>query len=327
MAAPNSSFSELLSTTIQLLEPGLGDSITNRNPVPASLKELGCIKYKDGGPQIVIPVMYQENGSFKRYDGAESLDVTYNDTMTSFNFSPKQFAINIQAHGREVEQNSGKSEHENLVASRIKVAKATLENRYQNDLVSDGTANSSKQITGFSAMIADDPTAGTYGGITRTTYSFAQNQRYRATTTGGSAMSATNIIPYMDAAWLLGAQYGAMFKVIYADDVCFRYFEGQAHALTRLTDTNSKMAKLGFEGYKYKNAEVLYVPATASGMPDTTMWFVDPDCVELHIYRARNFTRLPRRDSFSQDAFIEYIAWMGNLCANNVRKLVVLNND
>lgn len=326
MTSPNSNFSELLSTTIQLLEPELSDNITNRNPVPASLKEYGCIKIRDGGIKIVIPIMYQENGSFKRYDGAESLDVTFKDTMTAFEFNPKQFAINIQAHGKEVEQNSGAAEHENLVAARVKVGKATLENKYQTDLVSDGTTDSSKQITGFAAMIPDDPTTGTYGGISRSTYTFARSNRYRATTDGGAAMSAANIIPYMDAAWLLGAARGGMTKIIYADDTTFRYLETNAHALQRLADQNAKMAKLGFEGYKYKNAEVLYVP-TLSGMPDTTMWFIDPDCVELHIYRARNFSRLPRRDSFSQDSFIEYIAWMGNLCANNCRKLTVLNND
>jgi hypothetical protein len=62
-------------------------------------------------------------------------------------------------------------------------------------------------------------------------------------------------------------------------------------------------------------------------MPASTMYFLDPDVMELAVHSQRNLVRLSKRDSFNQDAQIEYLAWMGNLTAKNFRRLGVLNND
>lgn len=326
MASPNTSFGELLSTTVQLLEDELFDQILTKNASGATLKEYGCVAPKDGGPSIVIPIMYAENGSYKRYSGPQQLNTSSNDVFTSFQYEWKQIALNIQANGREVLQNMGRSQNRDLVKSRIKNAQLSFENNFNEDLCSDGTADGGLQIGGWQLLIADLPTSGTVGGISRSTYSFARNAYYRATTDGGAAMTASNIVSYMDKLDISIQAYRGRTKVILADDVCYGLYESAVHPLQRLTDPKATLAKLGFNTYKYKNAEVVLEPSV-SGMPSTTMYFIDPEVVELCPHADRNLVRLPKRESFNQDASIEYLAWMGALCVKNFRRLGVLNND
>lgn len=325
MASPNSSYTELLSLTVQELEDELMDQILTKNATTATLKEYGCVNPKDGGPSVVIPIMYQENGSYQRYSGPQQLNTSSNDTFTAFQYQWAQIALNIQAHGKELLQNSGRSQNRDLIKSRVMNAKMTFENEFNIDILSDGTATGGLQIGGLQLLIASLPTSGTVGGISRSSYTFAQNQYYRATTDGGAALSASNIVSYMDALDVRIQGYRGKTRVILADDLTYRYFESAVHPLQRLTDNNATLAKLGFDTYKYKKAEVVLEPSI-SGMPTSTMYFLDPDVMELNPHTDRNLVRLPKRDSYNQDASIEYLAWMGALTAKNFRRLGVLNN-
>lgn len=324
MALPNANFGELLSLTIQELEDELFDQILTKNATSAMLKEYGKISPKDGGPSIVIPIMYAENGSYKRYSGAEQLNTSSNDVFTAFQYNWSQIALNIQANGREILQNSGRSQVRDLLKSRVDNAKSTFENQFNIDLLSDGTATN--QIGGLQLLIADLPTSGTVGGISRSSYSFARNAYYRATTDGGAAATSSNIVQYMDELDTRIQAYRGSTKVILADDAFYRLFEQAIHPLQRITDTKGKLANVGFRTYSYKGAEVVLEP-TISGMPASTMYFLDPEVMELCPHKDRQLVRLPKRDSYNQDASIEYLAWMGALCVKNFRRLGALNND
>ncbi len=326
MAQPNSTYSELLSLTVQMLEDELFDNILTKNALTATLKLNGSVVAKDGGPQLVVPIMFAENGSYKRYSGPQYLSTLQNDVFSSFNYEWKQIAIAIQAHGREMLQNSGRSQNRDLVKSRVMNAKTTFENQFNIDMLSDGTADGSLQVGGLQLLIADLPTNGAVGGISRNTYSFARNAYYRATTDGGAALSAANIATYMDALDIQIQAYRGKTKTILADDTSYKYFEAAVHPLQRINDTGGQLAKIGFNTYRYKQAEVVLEP-TVSGMPASTMYFIDPDVLELNPHSQRNLVRLPKRDSFNQDAQIEYLAWMGALTCKNFRRLGVLNND
>lgn len=323
MASPNSAYTELLSVTVQELEDELFDQIITKNALTATLKANGSIVPKDGGPQIVIPIMYQENGSYQRYSGNQLLNTTSNDVFSAFNYPWSQVAINIQANGREMLQNMGRSQNRDLVKSRVMNAKVTFENEFNIDMLSAGLL--SNQVNGLQALISAAGT-GTVGGISRSSFSFAQNQFYRAQTDGGATLSATNIVPFMDILDLSLQRYRAKTKVIMADDISYAFYESAVHPLQRLNQPDGTLAQLGFRTYRYKDSEVVFEPAI-SGMPTSTMYFIDPDVLELNPHSDRNLVRLPKRDSWNQDAQIEYLAWMGQLTAKNFRRLGTLNNN
>jgi hypothetical protein len=320
MTSPNSNFAgDLLATTVQELEDELFDQIITKNATTAAIPTMAI----DGGISIAVPIMYAENGSYKRYSGSEQLSTVSNEVFSVFQYEPKQIALSIQANGREVHQNMGRSMNRDLVKSRVMNAKVTFQNQFNIDVLSIGALQN--QIGGLQQLISDDGT-GTVGGVARASFPFARNQFYRATTDGGSALSASNIITYMDSLDVLLQAYRAMTTAIVSDNNAYRFYEATVHPLQRLNPTEGKLGKLGFRTYQYKNAEVVFEP-TVSGMPTSTQYWIDPEVLELRYYAGRNLTRLPKRESFNQDASIEYLAWMGNLTAKNFRRLGVLNND
>ena len=324
MASPNTNFAgDLLSTTVQMLEDDLFDNILTKNATTALLKMHGMVNPIDGGISIAIPIMYAENGSYKRYSGSEQLNTSSNEVFSVFQYEPKQIAINIQANGREIAQNSGRSQNRDLVKARVMNAKTSFENQFNIDLLSAGLLTN--QIGGLQSLIADDGT-GTVGGVARASFSFAANQFYRATTDGGVAMSASNIVSYMDKLDVLLQSYKAKTKAILSDNITYQFYEGTVHPLQRITQEKGALGKLGFRTYAYKDAEVVF-EASVSGMPSTTQYWLDPEVLELRYYEGRNLTRLDKRNSYNQDSSIEYLAWMGNLTAKNFRRLGVLNND
>jgi hypothetical protein len=80
---------------------------------------------------------------------------------------------------------------------RVKVTEAQLMNRIDYDMYQNGTGNGGKNLTGLAAAVADDPTSGTYGGISRVSWPFWRNQFYRGVSDGGAAVSAANIVQYL----------------------------------------------------------------------------------------------------------------------------------
>lgn len=328
MVSPNTSYDDLLSTTIQELDKGgeLFNQFATKCALVSLLKEHDCLEYPDGGPNLVTAIDYQTNGSYTRFADAGTLSTVSNQTFTAFVSNWKHIAINIQSFGAERLKNAGKSQRRNLVKSRLKNAKATWRENFNSDLLSDGTATNSLQVTGLQAHIADDPTTGTVQGISRSSWTFARNKRYRATTDGGAAASASNIVQNMDELDLLLMAVQANTKAILSDNTMFKYFEGTVHPLQRLNNEKGALGKLGFRTYQYKDAEVVFEP-TDSGMPSATQYWIDPEALVLQIHADRDLVSLGTRQSYTQDAQIEYLGWMGNLCARTYRKLGVLNND
>jgi len=323
MATPNSSFNELLSTTIQDLEPDMIEQILLANAFTAGLKEYGGMGTRDGGPQIVQPIEFAENGSYRRYTGSDILNTSQNDVFSSYNFPWAQVALTVSITGREMLQNSGRSGRFNLLKSRITNAKRTFANQFNADCLSDGSATN--QVQGLQVLIAPAGT-GTVGGISRASYSFAKNAFYRCTTDGGAAVTPGNIVSYMDALDLQLRTYHAKTDFIIADDTMFRYFEGTVHPMQRLNPVDGKVGKLGFGSYAYKNSEVVFEPV-AGGMPASTQYWIDCDAIELVAHADRNLVQLDDRNSFNQDMSLAILAWMGALVGKNFRRLGTLNNN
>jgi hypothetical protein len=173
MASPN--LSEIVTTTLRNRSGKLADNVTSNNALLNRLNKKGNVKPVDGGRTIVQELDYQENGTFKRYSGYETLDISPSEVFSAAEFDWKQGAVSVSISGLEELQNSGSERVIDLLESRIKNAERTMANNVSNDLYSDGTASGGKQIGGLQHIIADAPSTGTVGGINRATYSFWRN--------------------------------------------------------------------------------------------------------------------------------------------------------
>lgn len=319
MASPGQStlfnvFSELASTTYRNHSKEVADNISNHNALYRRIMEKGKTRVEDGGLSIVQPLDYASNGTYQRYSGYDSLNISASDVISAAEFPWRQVAIHITASGREIRSNSGESRIVNFVKSKIKNAQRSAANGMSTDLYSDGTA--ANQINGLQALIADAGT-GTVGGINSSTFTFWKNtvQSAAAPLQGGGAItvSSTTIESLMLRLWIETTRGNDHPDLIVMDDNYFTFYEQSQTSLKRYTAEES--GKGGMTSMKYKNADVFF--DSGGGIPANHGYFINTEFIEVVAHRDANLTIMDEMKSINQDAVVIPILWQGNVVISN----------
>lgn len=323
MPFANSSYTDMIATTIEARSGELADNVTNNNALLRRLKKRGNVRTVSGGTLILEEIMYGDSTTVNvnSYSGYETINITPNSPISAAQYSFKQYAGSISISGLEMLQNAGKQQIIDLLEGRHKVAEAQLQNRISQDIYTDGTGNASKNITGLAAAVPDDPTTGTYGGITRSTAAFAfwRSQYYRGVTDGGAAVSAANIQQYMTTLSLRCVRGTDMPDLIVADGTYFALYVNSLQAIQRVTSDSE--AGAGFATLKFSgggtNADVVMdggVYNITTGATAAHMWFLNTNYIFFRPHAERNFVPIGgERQSVNQDAVVKLIGWAGNL--------------
>ena len=310
MATPN--LSEIITTTLRDRSGKLADNVSKGNSLLLKLKEKGSWLPAEGRT-IVQEVEYAE-GNFQWYSGYEEIDISPPDVISAFEYNWKQAASSVSASGLEIDvQNVGDAQVIRLFASRIKNAEKTMRNQITVGMISNGTGSGGKQIGGLKLLIADSPSTGTVGGISRVDYTFARNQAYDASTDGGTAATSSNIQRYMNTLYLRCTRGPDHPDLILADSLYYSLFWGSLQANQRFTDP--KMANAGFQTVKFAGADVCY--EDSSEMPASQMYFINTDYMYLRYAPKRLFKPLERVQSINQDAVVQLVTFAGNLTCSN----------
>ena len=185
MASPNSTFTELVSTTFRKHRKEIADNLSTRNALLKYMMKRGNKRTEDGGLSIVTPLDYAANGTYQRYSDWDLLNVGASDVISAAEYTWCQIAMNVVSSGRELRINSGDSRIINLAKAKIKNAIRTFNNSFCSDLYSAGSLTN--QIGGLQKIIADTNT-NTVGGIDAST---TPNAFWRNNVTSAATLSVT----------------------------------------------------------------------------------------------------------------------------------------
>lgn len=319
MASPNSTFTELVSTTFRKHRKEIKDNISNRNALLKYIMKRGNYLKEDGGLTIATPLDYAANGTYQRYSDWDTLNIAASDVISSAEWQWRQIAINVVASGRELRINSGDSKIIGLAKARMKNAIRTFNNNFSSDLYSAGSL--SNQINGLQALVADTNT-NTVGGIDAGTWAFWQNKVFdlsvnsvtlSATTIEGSAM-----LPL----WLqLDRGPDDCPDLIVMDNNHYQFFENSQVSIKRYTEKDTVNA--GFVSLKYKKADVIY--DGNSGIPANHTYMLNTEYLKLVVHKDADLTEVPEQRPVNQDGVVMPIIWMGNLtCSNRSQQGVII---
>lgn len=312
MATPSSTISEIATVTLRSRTGKLADGVSKNNALLLRLSEKGKVKPVSGGRTIIQEIEFSENGTYKRYSGYDSLNISPSEVFTAAEYNYAQAAVAISISGLEMLQNSGKEAIIDLLESRIGNAERTLKNNISVDLYSDGTADGGKQIGGLQLLVADTPTSQTVGGISRSTYTFWRNITFGGVADGGAATSASNIQSYMNRVYIQLVRGANRPDLIIADNNYYRFYLESLTNIQRIT--SDKMGQAGFQSLKYMDADVVLDGGYGGGAPANHMYFLNTDYIQFRPHRDRNFVPLdPDRFSVNQDAMVKLIGFAGNL--------------
>src|SRR5256885_1899474 len=219
MAFANTSYSDVLSTTIEARSGVVADNVTHKNALLTRLRQRGRQKPFSGGSTFLQELSFQSNSTAMYYSGAEVINISPSDVISSAQFPIKQAAVAVTINGLETLQNSGEEQIIDLFDARVDVAEASIENTISTGIYSDGTGTSGKQITGLQAIISKTPTSGVVGGIDAATWSFWQNQNYDFSVTAGASASSTNIQAGFNRLYAITSRASDVVDLILLDNV------------------------------------------------------------------------------------------------------------
>ena len=130
MAAPSSTFTELVSTTFRNHSKEIKDNLSNRNALLKYIMKKGNYRTESGGTTIALPLDYAANNTYQRYSDWDTLDISASDVITAAEYEWKQIALNVVSSGRELRVNSGGSKIINLAKTKMKNAIRTFSNNF-----------------------------------------------------------------------------------------------------------------------------------------------------------------------------------------------------
>ena len=289
MASPNSSFTEVITTTLQGYSKQLADNVTSHNALLNHIDKKGN-KMPATGRTIVQELEYAENATAKWYSGYETLDVSPSEIFTAAEFNYKQLNGNVVISGLEQVQNSGKEAVHNLLKSRIKNLEKTLKNTVATALYADGT--------------------GTVGGINSSTYTWWKNKIYDFSGEGITA-SASTIQAAMNNLWLQCIRGADKPDVVTAGTTYFNFYWSSLQDNQRFTSDDT--AQAGFMNLMFMSAPVFYDDQCTA----TKMYMLNTDYLFLRPAKGREFVPLGEKASVNQDAMVMPVVWAGNMTTSN----------
>ena len=311
MASPNSTFTEMVTTTLRNHATMVADNVSNNNALYSYLKKKGKIAVKSGGYEIAVPLDYAENTTFQRYSGFDQLNVTASDVLSAAKYDWCQSAVHVVASGRELRMNSGKEQMIDLAKARVKNAMRTAANNMSVDLYGSGALTN--QIGGL-AHIVQTAGTGTVGGIDSSTFTFWQNKYRECSGTG--AWSKTTIKGEMNGIYMnlcRGADKPDL--IVSSHDFFAAYWESLQDLQRYTADTSG--AGAGFKSLKYVDADMIFDSNTNFATTAEKMYFLNTEYLELVEHKDARWTQLEDKNSVNQDGVVIPVIWMGQLTCSN----------
>jgi hypothetical protein len=318
MAFPNSSYTDIIATTIQNRSRVIADNVTKNNALLDRLQSRGNVKTFSGGNVITQELSFAENGNAGWYSGYEQLPVAAQDVISAAEFSIKQCAVPVTISGLEQLQNAGREQMIDLLEARIAVAEATMANVIAAGVYSDGTGYGGKEIGGLKLLVPTTTNTGTPGGFDRGTYSFWRSQTLDASDSGG-ATTASNIQTYFNTLWAKCIRGQDKPDLIIVDNAYWGFYVASLQALQQFTSSQS--ANSGFVSLKFMNADVVLDGGIGGFMASKEAYFLNTKYLHYRPHASRNMVPLsPKaRYSVNQDAEVQILAWAGNLTASGLQ--------
>jgi hypothetical protein len=312
MALPSSTYTEIVTTTINRYSSKLFDNVMDHHPLLARLRRKGRTVNVSGGVKILENLEYAENSTAKWYNGLELLDISASDVLTSAEFAWKQFNVNAVFSGLEELQNNGKEQMHNLIRARIRNAEKTAVNQIGAAVFNSNTENGGKAIGGLQHLVPDDPTTGVVGGIDSDPQTWWRSQRIDLSDQAGSTDIA-KMPQAMNRLMIATTRDRDMPDMFLGGTTYFTFYLESLQANQRFTSDTE--ASAGFRSLKFWGgaADVFF----DVGCLATRMYALNTDYIYFRSHTDRNFTTAANKVATNQDATVVPIFWAGNMTASN----------
>ena len=318
MAAGNSDFNQILTTTLKNYIPKLADNVFNARPLFYALTNGQTLRRISGGAKIVVPIIYGTNSTAGSYAGDDTIAITAQTGISAAEYSWKQYAASVTITGIEEAKNNGEAEIIDLLEGKVMQAEETIIQNMNTMFWGTGAGNGGKDMLGLS-ILAGDNTA-TVGGIDS---SDSDNDWWRSTIRNGplDAGAGALTIDAMAKVYNSVSVGNDQPTIIISDQDEYEAYEALLQPQLRYTD--SRVADAGFQNLLFKGAPVTYDSDTNL---DTKMYFLNTKYIRLVAHTETWFQTTPFVRPTNQDARYAQILCYGELTTSNRARQGLLRN-
>ena len=306
--AGNTSFDELLSTTIANYRDQLTDNIFEARPLTNYLMENGRIRMLDGGEKIVEPLIYGENSTVGSYSGYDTISLTAQTGISAAEYEWKQYAASIAISGIEEAKNNGEAAIINLLEAKVMQAEESMKEGFNAMFFGDGTGNTDKDWNGLGNIVEE---SGTVGGINLAP---AGNEFWQSYVDDNGGVNVALSTADMTTAYNTVSVGNDHPDFIITTQTLFEKYESLLTPQLRYTDT--KTADSGFQNLLFKAAPVTYDVDCTAGV----MYFLNSKYLTLVGHSGKWFSQTDFVRPENLDARYALIMCYGNLTCRNASK-------
>ena len=304
MAAGNSNFDEILSTTLKNYVPKLTDNIFSARPLFYALTNGQTIRRISGGAKIVVPLIYGTNSTAGSYSGTDTISTTAQTGISAAEYSWKQYAATVTINGMEEAKNNGEAQIIDLLEGKIFQTQETIIENMNTMFFGNGTGNSSKDWLGLSALVGS---TGSPGGIDSTD---ADNSWWRSAVTnqGSAAITVASMATLYNNCSVGNDQP----TIIISGQNQYEAYEALLVGQIRYTDTD--MADKGFQNLLFKGAPMTF-DGTLAG--EGKLYMLNTKYIQLVAHSDVWFKPTPFVRPTNQDAVFSQLLCYGELTTSN----------
>jgi len=312
MATGNSSFTKLITTTLQNLPAEVFDNVSTNNALLYMLQKRGNLKVVSGGRSFTHPIYYKANTSFKSYNKTDTIDTPLMDDVTRAEYPIKIVAGSVVISLLEEAMNAGNKEKLiDLVDETVTRAKISMAEEMGNQVFKDGSGD--KDFDGLPFLVHSAPSGQTdVGGIdaSATGNDYWRNSIGTTYDFDGTAATTFKNLSALVAACTYGRQGP---RLVITNKTQYSQYESLLTSNIRYVTT--ELADAGFMHLAYQTMPVVF----DDNCPALSLYFVDTDNLWLQVLARGNMELTEMQPSHDQLMRVALLYIFGNLTTGSRR--------
>jgi hypothetical protein len=309
LANPNSTFDQILSTTLRnFINAGtFEDQVFNGFRTTKVFKDKGVFQDEPGGESICVTLMYAQNTTVGAIGDTETYPMFLEDHFTTAQYNWRQIAGTCVITDKERAQNQNKHQILNLIKGKIQVLTESAGNYFNQMLWNAGT--NPLEPVGLRSILA---TTGTIGGIARSSNSWWQAN----VDSTSEALSITDMVSIFNVC--THNKMGSNPDMIITTRALYEKYEQLAQGFQQITQTGT--ADLGFSHLQFKGVPLWFDDHCPSGH----MAFLNSKFLKV-VQHSDWKWKQKSNDSPNQPLSTHSVQWFGAICPTNCRMLGLLS--
>lgn len=266
------------------------------------------VEVEDGGYNITNPLTTGRNPNVTSYSYYDALPVAQTDEFTTVEYRWSRVGGTVIISDQEQDENKGEAMIFKLLKAKMEVLEESIKEKFSSYLYGAGAG---KDPYGLEALIPDDPTTGSLGGINRATEVQWRTSSYDF---GSGGITSANIEEAFDDILMDLTLKGEKPDLILAGRDIYRKYRAAVRdkLVINLSEISSAkgMVDLGFGGIAHDKIPVVY----DEDCPVNKAYFINSKYMRLHMLKGVNMKTKELSAPWDTDAVGRRVVWQGQFC-------------